>query len=308
MTVTVCTPVGELTKKQSQCELGDTIAENPKELTIKSEKSKSKLEKQTVIQVQIKEMKVKATAKAAPASRKSNKKRRSRMTKMLSRRARNQKVRIRMTKRPKPPSKKSSMTRKDNARYHDKNKSLLNLDSNGEKIMLKRPPRKIPLVLPSSRPRAGIVRSTVKYTLKRAESNRVHRMRVLSNKRRFGRRNRTTTRKTQFRIKYLADYWKEPQVRLDDLSSLDCGSYSENVDKLSSTEEVQKVKDLYSLEIPSDFVFNINAPEFIPKVADRKRANIFTLSELVESLKGQKLPSMPELDLTNPTPSVVILA
>jgi len=296
-------PLSQFRKKQSQCPVGDTSAENSKELTIKPEMNKSGSEKQIVVRAQIK--KVKTGAKAASSNCKSNKKGRSRMNKMLSRRARNQKVRIKMTKRKKPPSKKSAVTRKDKVRYHEKNKSLLNLDSNGEKRMLKRlgkiQPRQIPLVLPSARPRA---RSTVKYALQRAESNRVHRMRVLSNKRRFGRRNRTTMRKKQSRVKYLVDYWKEPKVKLDDLSSLDCGSYSENVEELCTTE-VGKVKDPF--EIPFDFVFNINAPEFIPK-RDRKHTNIFTLSELLESLKGQKLPSMPEFDLTNSTPSVITLA
>jgi len=299
-------PLSQFRKKQSQCAVGDTTAENPKELTIKPEMNKPGSEKQIVVRAQIKEKKVKTGAKAASSNCKSNKKGRSRMNKMLSRRARNQKVRIKMTKRKKPPSKKSAVTKKDKVRYHEKNKSLLNLDSNGEKRMLKRlgkiQPRQIPLVLPSARPRA---RSTVKYALQRAESNRVHRMRVLSNKRRFGRRNRTTMRKKQSRVKYLVDYWKEPKVKLDDLSSLDCGSYSENVEKLCTTEEVGKVKD--PLEIPFDFVFNINAPEFIPK-RDRKHTNIFTLTELLESLKGQKLPSMPEFDLTNSTPSVITLA
>jgi len=304
MTAAVCTQLSELSKEQSHCEFGDAIAENRKELAINSEKTKSKEGKQAVIQVQINEKKVKAAAKAAPASWKSDKKVRPRMTKKLSPHARKQKVQLKMTKR-KPPSKKSARIRKENARYHEKKKkkSLLNLDFNGEKGILKRlgkiQPRQIPLVLPSARPRVGIVRSTVKYTLKRAESNLVHRLRVRSNKRRFGRRNRTTMRKKQSRLRYFADYWKEPEVRLEDLSSLDCGSYSENVKK-SSTEEVEKVEDLCSLAVPSDFVFNINAPEFIPKSADKKRANIFTLSELVESVKGQQLPCMPELDQPYP--------
>jgi len=298
--------LSQLPKKQSQCADGNTTTVNPNELTKKQEMTRTGSERQIVVRAQIKEKKVKTGAKAASSSCKSNKKGRSRMNKMLSRRARNQKARIKMTKRKKPPSKKSAVTGKDKVIYHEKNKSLLNLDSNGEKRMLKRlgkiQPRQIPLVLPSARPRA---RSTVKYALKRAESNRDHRMRVLLNKRRFGRRNRTTMRKKQSRLKYLVDYWKEPKVKLDDLSSLDCGSYSENVEKRSTTEEVGKVKDPF--EIPFDFVFNINAPEFIPK-RDRKHTNIFTLNELLESLKGQKLPSMPEFDLTNSTPSVITLA
>jgi len=152
-------------------------------------------------------------------------------------------------------------------------------------------PCPIPLIVPSARPRVSSARSSVKYTLTRVVPNRVPPMRVLTNKRRLRRRNRTTMRKKHSRRKYFADFWREPGVKLDDLSSLDCGSYSDHVEELSTTEEAGKLEDLSSVTIPPDFVFNINAPEFIPK----KQANIFTLSELVESLKGQQLPSMPDL-------------
>jgi len=157
-----------------------------------------------------------------------------------------------------------------------------------------------PLELPLEKPRGGTVRSSVKYTLKRTESNWDHSKRVFSNKRRFGRRNKPAMRKKQFRRKYFAEYWREPEVRLDDLSSLDCGSYSDNVGERSTTEEAEKVEDIFSTPIPSDFVFNVNAPEFIPKGTNKKRKNIFTLNELVESLKGQQLPSMPQLDSSYP--------
>jgi len=301
MTAAICTQTSELPKEQSQCEFGDA-AEKLREPSKESQESKSKGDKENVIQIQVNEEKVKATSKAAPASSKSNKKVRSKTSKKLSRQAKNKEKRLNITERPKPPSKKSARTRKENARYHKKKKGMMNLDFNGEKRVLKRlgkiQPRQIPLVIPSARPHVGNARSTVKYTLRRAESNRAHHMRVRTNSRRFGRRNRTSMRKKQSRLRYILDYWKEPEVKLDDLSSLDCGSYSENVEK-SSTEEVA-MKELYSNVIPADFVFNINAPEFIPKAANKKKAYIFTMSELVESVKGQQLPRMPELDQPYP--------
>jgi len=302
MTAAICTQTSELPKEQSQCKFGNA-AEKLREPSKESQASKSKGDKENVIQIQVNEEKVKATPKAEPASSKSNKKVRPKTTKKLSRQAKNKETRLKVTERPKPPSKKSARTRKENARYREKKKGMLNLDFNGEKGVSKSLgkiwPRQIPLVIPSARPHMGIARSTVKYTLTRAESNRVHRRRVRTNQRRFGRRNRTSSRKKQSRLKYILDYWKEPEVSLDDLSSLDCGSYSENVEK-SSTEEEVAIEELYSNVIPSDFVFNINAPEFIPKGADKKRAYIFTMSELVESVKGQQLPSMPELDQPYP--------
>jgi len=301
MTAAVCTQKSELPKEQLHCKFGD-VAGNLRETSKESQESNSKGGKETAIQIQINEEKVKVKSTAEPASSKSNKKVRPQTTKKLSRQAKNRKTSLKITERQKPPTKKSARTRKENARYHEKKKGMLNLDFNGEKRVLKGlvkiQPRLIPLVLPSAGPRVGIASSTVKYTLKRAETNRVYRTRVRSNKRSFGRRNRTSMHKKQSRLRYVVDYWKEPEVRLDDLSSVDCGSYSDNVEK-SSTEKVG-IEELYSNVIPSDFVFNINAPEFIPKGADKKRANIFTMSELVESVKGQQLPSMPELDQPYP--------
>jgi len=301
MTAALCTQTSELPKEQSQCEFGDA-AEKLRETSKESQESKSKGDNETVIQKQVNEEKVKATSKAEPASSKSKKKARPKTAKKLSRQAKNKETRLKKPERPKPPSKKSARTRKENSRNHKKKKGMLNVDFNGETGVLKRfgkiQPRQIPLVIPSARPRVGIARSTVKYTLKRAESNRTHRTRVRTNKRRFGRRNRTSSRKRQSRLRYIVDYWKQPEVSRDDLSSVDCGSYSENVEK-SSTEEVA-IEELYSNVIPSDFVFNINAPEFIPQGDDKKKAYIFTMSELVESVKGQQLPSMPELDQPYP--------
>lgn len=301
MTAKVCTQKIELPKEQSQCEFKDAT-ENLREPSQESQESKSKGDKETVIQIPINEEKAKSTSKAKPASSKSKKKVRPKMAKKLSREAKNQETDLKIRGRPKPPSKKSARTRKENARYHKKKKGMSNLDFNGEKGVLKRlgkiQPRQIPLVIPSARPRVRSASSSVQYTLKRVQSNRVHRMRVRSNKRRFGRRSRSGIHKKQSQLKYIVDYWKDPEVNLDDLSSLDCGSYSENVEK-SLTEEVA-IKELYSNVIPSDFVFNINAPEFIPKGVDKKRGHIFTMSELVESVKGLQLPSMPELDQPYP--------
>jgi len=282
------TTENELVKEQSLVELGATTVDKPQ----KSENSKPK---ETTKQVHIKEKKVKPRTKPAP-KRKSNKKGMVKLTEKLVQ-GKNHNT---QPKRPTLPEKKSARRRKKNARFQAKKKSPLNLHINGDgegnmsNRRDKSQSRLIPLVLPSSKPRGSIVRSSVKYTLQRAESNRDHHMRMLSNKRRFGRRKKPAMRKRHFRRKYFAEYWREPEVRLDELSSLDCGSYSDYVKELSTTEEAEEVEDLFSVTIPSDFVFNINAPEFIPKGAN-KRTNSFTLSELVESLKGQHLPSMPNL-------------
>jgi len=285
MATAASTTENKLAKKEPLVELGAAIADKPQE----SEKSKPKAGNQTVKQDQTKEKKVKPRTNTVP-TRNSNKKGRVKSPNKILGQGRNH------NRRPKRPAKKSAWTRKENARYRRKKKTLLNpyINGGGEGSMANR--HDDPLELPLDKPRGGTVRSSVKYTLKRTESNWDHSMRVLSNKRSFGRRNKPATRKKQFRRKYSAEYWREPEFILDDLSSLDCGSYSDNVEEQSTTEEAEKVEDIFSTPIPSDFVFNVNAPEFIPKGTNKKRKNIFTLSELLESLKGQQLPRMPRLD------------
>jgi len=271
-------------KEQSLGELRDITANKAQEL----ETSKAKIDKKGANQRQIKENKVNPRTKTASKKKSNN----VRTAKTLLEQRRKDSA------QPTQPAKKSARarTRKENTKFRKKKKKstfYINGDEQGSMTNHrgKSQQHRIPLVppSPSAKDRA---RSPVKYTLKRAESNRVHHMRVLSNKRRFGRRNRTTIRQKQSWHKYFVDFWREPDMKLDDLSSLDCGSYSDNVEELSTTKEAGKVEDLFSLPIPSDFVFNINAPEFIPK----KQANIFTVNELVESLKGQELPSMPVLE------------
>merc|ERR1719192_171884 len=234
MATAASTTENELPKEQSLGEIGDNAPNKPQ----KSEKNKPNAGKKTAKQVQIEEKKVKPRTKKAP-KRKSNNKGRVRMTKKLVGKGINNNVRPKKSL----PAKKSVRTRKENGKFRGKKKGPVNLNINGggEKSVSNRQDktqsRPIPLVPPSEKPRGGTVRSSVKYTLKRAESNRDHRLRVLTNKRRFGRRNRPTTRKKHSRSKYFAEYWCEPEVTLDDLSSLDCGSYSDNVEELSTTEE-----------------------------------------------------------------------
>merc|ERR1719244_119219 len=100
-------------------------------------------------------------------------------------------------------------------------------------------------------------------------------MSVWTNKSSSRRDNRTTMHKKHARRKYFVDFWREPGVKLDDLSSLDCGSYSNHVEELSTIEDAGKLEDVLSATVPADFVFNVN--------------------ELLESLVGQQLPSMPDL-------------
>jgi len=292
MTAAVCTLANEFPKEQSQGKPGNNTENTPQKL-IKSKKSKPKASKQTVKKVERKEKKVKPknASKAMPARSKSNKTGRSKKNKKLSPRARKE---------------------DSGSRPVEKKKSSGKSRSKGKR-RAKNQPRRIPLVLPFSKktPRVGIAHGPVKYTLKRAESNREHRQRVLSNRRKCRRRARMTKSKAHREeptigykdfAEFQANFWTEPEVKVDDLSSLDCGSYGGDVKEVG--EEVEwadekpstefKLEDLDSLTTPADFVFNPSAVEFIPKeINSKKSSNTITLSEVFESVKGHQLPKMP---------------
>jgi len=262
--------------------------------TSKSKKSKPKTGKETMDQIDAVEKKVKLgtkkPSKAASSRSKSNKR-----------------GRPMVDKKPSPRPEKATVTRKEDSSPGEKKKSTDNRTNNKAKRGKARrhAKRQIPLV-PYSKPGVAITTGQIKYTLKRAESNRAHRQRVLSNRRKARKRTRTNKRK-ETQHGYLVEYWKEPEVKLDDLSSLDCGSYSDNVEvfehELESTEspkaEVRKnaiMQDLLTMNTPPNFVFNISAPEFVPKrTKGKKQSNIFTMKELVASVKGKSLPRMPNL-------------
>jgi len=285
MAATAGTAENVVSEEQSLGEPIDTNADKPQKL----KKSKAKVGKAAAIHLHIEEQKVKPRTKTAPIG-KSHKK--VRIAKKLVGQGRNHNLQPK--KRPQS-GRKFAGTRKGNARYRGKKKSPWNLYINGGPGSMSNhfgryQPCPIPLEVPSARPR-GSARSSIKYTLTRVVPNRVHPMSVWTNQSRFRRHNRTTMHKKHARRKYFVDFWREPGVKLDDLSSLDCGSYSNHVEELSTIEDAGKFEDLLSATVPTDFVFNVNAPEFISK----KKSNIFTVNELLESLVGQQLPSMPDL-------------
>merc|ERR550534_1512371 len=135
-----------------------------------------------------------------------------------------------MNKKASPRAHKDTVTRNEDSSSLERKKSTDNRSNNKAKRgkARRQATRQIPLV-PFSKPAVGIAHGQIKYTLKRAESNRAHRQRILSNRRKVRKRARTIKRK-ETQHGYLVEYWKEPEVKLDDLSSLDCGSYSDNVE------------------------------------------------------------------------------
>jgi hypothetical protein len=266
----------------------ENLDENtPQKLIDKSKKSKLKTGKPIIGQVDTKEKKVKLGTKNRS---KSSKRGRPKISKK---------------------SQKASGTGKEESSSGDRSKNAKQRSNDGVKRGQgkRRATRQIPLV-PFPKNGVSIAQRKVKYHLQRAESNQAHRQRVLSNRRKVRRRARTTKRK-ETHNGYLAEYWTEPKVKLDDLSSLDCGSYSDNVEVFDSELEPKQIqmdeadkssmKQSVSMSTLQDFVFNIGAPEFVPKGRTEKRpSNIFTMRDLMESVKGKRLPSMPNLKKSYP--------
>jgi len=268
----------------------ENLDENKPQILIdKSKKSKPKTGKQTTGQVETKEKKVKLGTKTRSKS--------------------NKRGRPKSNKKSSPRSQKSNMVGKEETSSGDKNKNAKQRSNDAVKrgSGKRRATRQIPLV---PYPKNGIAQGKVKYHLQRAESNRAHRHRVLQNRRKVRKRARTTKRK-ETHNEYLAEYWTEPDVKLGDLSSLDCGSYSDNVEVFDSELEPKQIqvdepsksskKQNLSMNTLQEFVFNIGAPEFVPKGRTEKRpSNIFTMRDLMESVKGKRLPSMPNLKKSYP--------
>jgi len=162
--------------------------------------------------------------------------------------------------------------------------------------------------------------SRLRYKLKRVGGNKEYYMR--SNRRRARRstKPRGTKRKesqlegTKRRkvdrknTQFMANFWTEMEVKLDDLSSVDCGAYSDCVNEEVFETEIDviklnmnkvrrkfKVEDLDSLTCPANFVFDPKAKEFITRRSNNrtKKYRTITMKELVQSFKGKQLPRMP---------------
>lgn len=276
----------------------DLNEKKAEKLTKNSSKSKHKTDKQTIRQVE--EIEKKVQSGTTNSSQEDNFGKRGRP---------------KMIKKTSSVPQKATTPRKEDLSSGGKIKSTGKRTYNGAKKdkSSHRATRQIPLVLPNAKTGVGTTNASFKYTLQRAESNRAHHQRVYSNRRKVRRRTKTrTSKRKEAKHEYLGDYWTEPKIKLDDLSSLDCGSYSDKVEEFefetntppSCAEEASKslvIQQLISLNSSSDFIFNISAPEFVPKRrGKKKKSNIFTVKELVESLKGKSLPRMPNLKKLHP--------
>jgi len=168
--------------------------------------------------------------------------------------------------------------------------------------------------------RVGVARGPLKYRLQRAEPYYSNYKRVQPNRRVTRKRVKSTKRKDF--SDYGMNFWDNPELKVDlfDLSSIECGSYEDKVDaeeeenntlkhkasgqfpdgRYQKTEDLEwgnslDLEALDDLKIPANFAFNPSAPEFIPKESIEKKSVIFTLAELLKSVKGQELPTMPAL-------------
>jgi len=130
---------------------------------------------------------------------------------------------------------------------------------------------------------------------------------------------------------YGGNYWSKSEADLVELSSIECGSYEDKMDvpeeknptiKKKSSGQYRQMRyqkrgevewgngiesedQNYLLEFPRTlrFKFNPSAPEFVPQESTEKESTekesnektpvIFTVSELLKSVKGKKLPTMP---------------
>jgi len=222
--------------------------------------------------------------------------------------------------------KESSKPKSEEAKIGDMAVMFTNKFSKKAKRKAKNRQQQIPLV-PFFQNRVGIARGPMKYRLKRAETDNKHRQRVQSNRRMNRKRTKSTKRK-HF-DDYGGNYWSKSEADLFDLSSIECGSYDDKMDveeeenippkhkasgqfrkiRYQKKEEVEwgnglEFEDLEAC-VPSTFAFNPSAPEFVPQLnaekestereSTEKKPVIFTMSELLKSVKGQELPTMPTL-------------
>lgn len=273
----------------------DLKEKKPEKQTKNSSKAKEKTDKQTSRQVEAIEKKVKSGSTNSSKEENFGKRGRPKMSKKTS-----------------SEVQKATIPRKWDSSSGGKVKSTGKRTYNGVRKdkLSHRATRQIPLVLPNAKTGVGTTNASLKYSLQRAESNRAHHQRVWSNRRKVKKRTRTrTSKRKELKHEYLGDYWTEPKIKLDDLSSLECGSYSDKVEEFETNTQTSHVEaskssviqQLISLNSSSDFIFNIRAPEFVPKRRrKKKKSNIFTMRELVESLKGKSLPRMPNLKKLHP--------
>lgn len=295
MTASISKLGNKLSRDASKEDLNE---KKPEKLTKNSSKTKQKTDKQTIKQVEAIEKKVKSGGANSSQEENFGKRGRPKTIKKIS-----------------SVAQKATTPRKWDSSSGGKVKSTGKRTYNGVRKdkSSRRVTRQIPLVLPNAKTGVGTSNSSLKYTLQRADSNQAHRQRVWSNRRKVKRRTRTrTSKRKEPKHEYLGDYWTEPKIKLDDLSSLECGSYSDKVEEIefetntptSHPEEASKssvIQQLICLNSSSDFIFNISAPEFVPKRRrKKKKSNIFTVRELVESLKGKSLPRMPNLKKLHP--------
>jgi len=152
---------------------------------------------------------------------------------------------------------------------------------------------------------------------------------VLSNRKINRRQRRAKSKKTGQKKdfgEYGGNYWSKSEADLVELSSIECGSYEDKMDVPEEKNPTKKKKasgqyrqmryqkrgevewgngieseeKKYLLEFPPAlaFKFNPSAPEFVPQESTEKESTekmpvIFTVSDLLKSVKGQKLPTMP---------------
>jgi len=231
-----------------------------------------------------------------------------------------------------------SFTEKVNANRHSKvtvigeKKSVSSRRANNTK-------RQIPLVPPAqlksperirrlgrslSNPGSG--KHPPKYKLKRVGGNKEHHRSSRRNRsrlspgaaqRRKQQPNSAKPRKvSKENVEFMANFWTDVEVKLDDLSSLDCGSYNscvEEEDIVDNADEVRKTTtkrratfnhkgvDFEGIE---NFVFNPRAEKFIPRMKSNRKKNnrkinckskyhAITMKDLIKSFEGHRLPKMP---------------
>jgi len=213
------------------------------------------------------------------------------------------------------------------ATFNGENQRKLNRRTRNQK-------RNIPLVPPayfkSSQHRVRRVtnvsrstNTTPRYKLKRVGGRRLHYPRANRHETRTRTGLKTPKRTRQLvstkpvkidktNIQFMANFWAETNIKAVDLSSVECGSYSDCIDEGVIVDEEDDVKnscrytnatkaresfkpeDLDSLTIPEDYVFNPRAKKFIPrKKSNSSKYQTISMEELVESVKGQQLPRMP---------------
>jgi len=169
-----------------------------------------------------------------------------------------------------------------------------------------------------SDPRSG--KHPPKYKLKRVGANKEYGRSSRRNRSRLSpgaahrRKQKLNSAKSQKvsreNLQFMANFWTDVEVKLDDLSSLDCGSYNSCVEEEDIVEKAVEVRKTskrratfnhkgVDFEGIENFVFNPRADKFVPRMKNNRMINCkskyhaITMQDLIKSFEGHRLPKMP---------------